>query len=82
MLYTRRIFTRATGGKMSKEKSEQPQTNERHGSYAFEMFQKFIDSHLARGHDVRLFLDPHGNSFSILCVTCDPRLTDIVTTRH
>ena len=57
-----------------------PQTNERHGSYAFETFQKFIDSHLARGHDVRLFLDPHGNSYSILCVTCDPRLTDIVTT--
>jgi hypothetical protein len=70
------------GGKMSKEKSEQPQTNERHGSYAFETFQKFIDSHLVRGHDVRLFLDPQGNSYSILCVTCDPRLTDIVSTRH
>jgi hypothetical protein len=76
-------FTRpAPGGKMSKDKLEQPQSNERHGSYAFEAFQKFIDSHLVRGHDVRMFLDPNGNSYSILCVTCDPRLTDVVTTRH
>ena len=67
---------------MSKDKSGQPQTNQRHGSYAFEAFQKFIDSHLVSGHDVRMFSDPNGNSYSILCVTCDPRLTDVVTTRH
>jgi hypothetical protein len=77
------FFTRATpGGKMSKNKLERAQTNERHASYAFEAFEKFIDSHLVRGHDVRIFLDPNGNSYSILCVTCDPRLTEIVSTRH
>jgi hypothetical protein len=67
---------------MSKDKLVQPQINERHSSYAFEAFQKFIDSHLVEGHDVRMFLDPNGNSYSILCVTCDPRLSEVVTTRH
>ena len=67
---------------MSKAKLEESQTNERHSSYAFEAFQKFIESHLVEGHDVRMFLDPNGNSYSILCVTCDPRLKDVVTTRH
>ena len=67
---------------MSKDKLEKWQSNERHSSYAFEAFQKFIDSHLVGGHDVRMFLDPNGNSYSILCVTCDPRLTEVVTTRH
>ena len=67
---------------MSKDRLTQQQGNERHGSFAFEAFQKFIESHLVRGHDVRMFLDPNGNSYSILCVTCDPRLTDVVTTRH
>jgi len=67
---------------MSKDKFGQPEINERHGSYALEAFQKFIDSHLVGGHDVRMFLDPNGNSYSILCVTCDPRLSEVVTTRH
>ena len=67
---------------MSKDKLEQAHSNERHASYAFEAFDKFIDSHLVTGHDVRMFLDPNGNSYSILCVTCDPRLTEIVSTRH
>jgi hypothetical protein len=63
-------------------KIDQPQIRERRGSYAIEELQNFMTRHLVEGHDVRMFLDPHGNSYSIVCVACDPRLADVMETRH
>ncbi len=63
-------------------KVKQAESKKCRSSYVFEAFKDFVDRHLVEGHDVRMFLDPNGNSYSILCVTCDPRLTDVVTTRH
>ena len=67
---------------MSKAKVEQPEDSERQSSYAFEAFDKFIVRHLVDGHEVRLLLDRNGNSYSIFCVTCDPRMAEVVQTRH
>lgn len=67
---------------MSKANVEQPDNNERQSSYAFEAFDKFIARHLVDGHEVRLLLDRNGNSYSIFCVTCDPRMAEVVQTRH
>lgn len=67
---------------MNNDKVKQPAISQRPASHAYETFDKFIERHLGAGHDVRLFLDPNRNSYSILCVTCDPRFEDAMATRH
>ena len=67
---------------MNNDKVKQPEVSQRPASHAYEAFEKFIERHLGEGHDVRLYLDPNGNSYSILCVTCDPRFEDAMAPRH
>lgn len=70
---------------MDNDKTKQPQAPvyTRESSYAFEQFKKFSDRHLVEGeHDVRLFLDPETNYLAIVCVICEPRMIDLVETRH
>jgi hypothetical protein len=61
---------------------KQPEITQRHASHAYETFDKFTKRHSGNGHDVRLLLDPNGNSYSILSVTCDPPFEDVMATRH
>jgi hypothetical protein len=83
LLYTRRIFIRTTpGGRVSKDKVAQSETNHHESSYAFEALEQFMARHLAEGHDVRMFLDKNGNSYSIFCIKCDPRMAELTETRH
>ena len=66
---------------MSKTELEQSKTR-RGSSYVFEALEQFIERHLGEGHDVRMFLDRNGNSYSIFCIKCDPRMAELTETRH
>jgi primosomal protein N' len=67
---------------MSKAKLEQSETSQRGSSYVFEALEQFIERHLAEGHDIRMFLDRNGNSYSIFCIKCDPRMAELTETHH
>jgi hypothetical protein len=69
---------------MNKSQAKQPaQSKQCESSYAFEVFQRFVDRHLMEGeHDVRMFLDPSGNYFAMFCTVCDPQMIDLGETRH
>jgi hypothetical protein len=68
---------------MNNAKANQPEIDDCHSSYALEVFQQFLDRHLKEGrHDVRLFLDPNGNYFSIFCTVCEPKMAEVIETRH
>jgi hypothetical protein len=67
---------------MNKGKIKLPEKCEVQGSYALDEFEKFLNQHFAEGHDVRLFLDPNGNSYAIFCAACDPRMGDVMETKH
>jgi hypothetical protein len=69
---------------MSNAKAKQlPEIIECQTSYAVEEFRKFIDRHLMEGeHDVRLFLAGNGNCYAIFCTVCDPKMADVMETRH
>ena len=67
---------------MSKAKAKLPERSECQSSYAFEAFEKFLERHLAEGHEVRIVIDPNGNCYAIFCAACDPRMGDIMETRH
>ena len=67
---------------MSKTELEQSKTSQRGSSYAFEALEQFIERHLAEGHDIRMFLDRNGNSYSIFCIKCDLRMAELTETRH
>jgi acetyl/propionyl-CoA carboxylase alpha subunit len=67
---------------VSKTEFEQSETSQRESSYAFEALEQFIERHLAQGRDIRMFLDRNGNSYSIFCIKCDPRLAELTKTRH
>jgi hypothetical protein len=67
---------------MSNPKPKQPESKKCRSSYVFEAFNEFIDRHLLEGHDVRMFLDPNGNSYAIFCAACDPKMGDVMEPRH
>jgi hypothetical protein len=77
------LLVRHLGGRMINAKAKQSEINPCPSSYALEVFQQFIDRHLAKGkHDVRMFQDPSGNYFAIFCTVCDPQMIEVIETHH
>ena len=66
---------------MSNDEAKQQKVMKCRSSYVFEAFQEFVDRHLAEGHDVRMFLDPNGNSYAIFCAACDPQMGEVMPPR-
>jgi hypothetical protein len=67
---------------MSNPKGNRLKSKKCQTSYVFEAFNEFIDRHLVEGHDVRMFLDPNGNSYAIFCAACDPRMGEVMEPRQ
>jgi hypothetical protein len=67
---------------MSKHQVEQPEILSRPVSAVGESFEKFLDSHVAAGHQIRMCLDLKGNFLALFCITCDPTMADGFQTRH
>ena len=67
---------------MSKAKAKLVERHQVEGSYAYEAFEKFLDRHLAEGHDIRIVIDPNGNCYAFFCAACDPRMGEAMETRH
>ena len=69
---------------MGKAKAKEAGLNQSHSvsAYAFECLQKFVDRHVAKGHEVPMFLDPCGNCYAIFCATCDPQMGEAMESRH
>ena len=67
---------------MSKHHVEQPEIEVRTVSAVADAFEKFLDSHMAAGHQIRMCLDAKGNFFALFCITCDPPMADGFQTRH
>ena len=67
---------------MSDANVKQPESKKCRSSFVFEAFSDFVDRHLVEGHDVRMFLDPNGNSYAIFCAACDPKMGDVIESRN
>jgi hypothetical protein len=67
---------------MSKDQVKQPEIAQGTVSAVGDAFDKFLDSHIAAGHHIRMCLDPKGNFVALLCLTCDPTIADRFQTRH
>jgi hypothetical protein len=77
----RPIFSRnGTWSQNEQSQIRESETSQRGSSYAFEALEQFIERHLAEGHDIRMFLDRNGNSYSIFCIKCDPRMAELTGT--
>jgi hypothetical protein len=68
------------GGRMGHGKAKLPKNCKVQGSYAIGEFERFVNRHFAEGHEVRMFLDPTGNSYALFCTGCDPRMTEALET--
>ena len=67
---------------MKDTNAKQPEAKKCRSSYVFESFEKFVERHLAVGHDIRMFIDPKGNSYAIFCAACDPKMGEVMPPRN
>jgi hypothetical protein len=67
---------------MSNPTAKQPKIKKCQSSHVFEGFEKFIERHLVKGHDIRMFIDRKGNSYAIFCAACNPTMGDVMEPRN